>query len=1390
MKPLVTFRHRTFILSVIVFVAAFLFLGTNQVQAAAVSCPATDGGAGDDDATADGTITINANTTWSATTGYAADGDYWDCTGNDLLITNNATLTFEGDTVNGYHPYLKVDNLQIDSGSTLSADEKGCAGDANDGQGPNGSNVCTNATAGYGQGQNAGGYGGGGAGYGAEGGAGTNKEEGTFYGNSTTPILFGSSGGGVEAATGVGGAGGGVVHLELTGTLTHNGIISVNGGDGGYFGTGRVAGGGSGGSIYIVTGTITGAGTFESAGGDGADGTTQDGGGGAGGRISINYTTSSFSFDSSDFDVSGGTGPDLAEDGQKGTVYVEETDANVVNVYHGFTYDDTDYSETTWVIDSSATSQFCDPGTSTPSISAANLTLGGTLECEAAVTSFNFAATGAFDIASGTTLTIADAGADIDFTIPASNNQTWTNFTLNGATEGSFTIDDAISIELAGTSAVNSNVSWTNLTGLTIGSSSSIVADGMGCQASATGDYDGFGPDGSNVCAQDGSGYGDGINNTQGAQGGSHGGQGGAGEVLSSGGTVYGEVTAPVLFGASGGSNGTSDIGGAGGGTVRLALTSGTFTHNGSIRAHGGDGQNNLISTTGSRAAGGGAGGSVYITAQTLDGSTGVFQANGGSGVDDTSEDGGGGGGGRIAITHTGGTFSFDSSDFSVNGGTAGLAATSGSKGTVYVKNTSTNAVNVFHGFSFDDTDYSETSWTMDSSATNQYCFSGTSTPSITAGTLTLGGTINCSASITSFNFSATSDFEMNSGTSISVTDSASTVDFTIPASDNQTWTNFTFDGANQGSFTIDDAVSIELAGTSNIGGNINWTNLTGLTVGSSSVIQADGKGCTWSATGNYDGFGPDGLNVCTQSTSGYGDGQNLSFTGGGGGAYGGAGGAGDSSNDLSGGSAYGDATAPTLYGSSGGGLLADSPGGAGGGTIRISLASGTFTHDGVIRSNGAVPVDTGASGRAGGGGSGGSIYVTAQALAGSTGTFIANGGDGFDDSSADGGGGGGGRIALTYTSDALSLDSTDFSVTGGTGPGLAVNGSNGTVYTKNTTSDSVTIYHGFSYDDTDHSLTGTWTTDSSATGQYCLSGSTTPSVTAATINFGGTLNCSDVLTSFNWSASSAFTVTSGANMNISGKGVPVDFTLPSDTTFSGFTYVGGNQGSLTIDDAVGITLSSSTSITANVDWTNLTSFSMDNGTTISANALGCTADGNADGYGPNGSNVCTVSTAGYGDGESVTNYGAGGGGHGGAGGAGTDGVASATHGSETAPVLYGASGGDGASDTEGGAGGGTVRIQVASGAFTHNGAITADGGNGTDNGTSRAAGGGSGGSIYLSAQCDYNGSTGTFSAVGEISATAFPAASSREFVTPFAAVYPAVNVRFVSFAGALINVN
>ena len=163
-------------------------------------------------------ITISSNATWDP-------GTY---TYNNVLITNNAVLTFRGAIT------LNCANLTIDSGARLSADVKGFP---------------------YASGPGAGGtkddfYGGSfkqrgsGAGYGGRGGAGDRglPSGGLTYGSSLTPQDLGSGGG-----THRGGSGGGAIRFIIFDTLSLNGTLSANAGDGtadGYY----EGGGGSGGS--------------------------------------------------------------------------------------------------------------------------------------------------------------------------------------------------------------------------------------------------------------------------------------------------------------------------------------------------------------------------------------------------------------------------------------------------------------------------------------------------------------------------------------------------------------------------------------------------------------------------------------------------------------------------------------------------------------------------------------------------------------------------------------------------------------------------------------------------------------------------------------------------------------------------------------------------------------------------------------------------------------------------------------------------------------------------------------------------------------------------------------------------------------------------------------
>ena len=159
-------------------------------------------------------------------------------------------------------------------------DGKGCAGLT----GATISNGCEDAGSSLGgEGDRSTGCGcGGGASYGGVGHDDHNvtvADQGDVYGSTLTPILFGSGGG--DSATGTGGAGGGIVKLDIGTTAVISGNISANGGD-----AAGNSGGGSGGSILIQTGgAISGAGILSADGGNGLG----YGGGAGGGRISVFY---------------------------------------------------------------------------------------------------------------------------------------------------------------------------------------------------------------------------------------------------------------------------------------------------------------------------------------------------------------------------------------------------------------------------------------------------------------------------------------------------------------------------------------------------------------------------------------------------------------------------------------------------------------------------------------------------------------------------------------------------------------------------------------------------------------------------------------------------------------------------------------------------------------------------------------------------------------------------------------------------------------------------------------------------------------------------------------------------------------------------------------------
>ncbi|MBI5149585.1 MAG: hypothetical protein HZA28_02275, partial [Candidatus Omnitrophica bacterium] len=166
--------------------------------------------------------------------------------------------------------------------------------------------------------------------------------------------------------------------------------------------------------------------------------------------------------------------------------------------------------------------------------------------------------------------------------------------------------------------------------------------------------------DAGSVITADGKGYpggqgpGAGTSSSSRGSGGGYGGAGGATIVPPAGGGIYGSATLPADSGSGGGGfvcsfpTGPVHSGGSGGGSIRLEIL-GVLTVDGSITSNGGA----TITACDGR-SGGGSGGSIHITTDSITG-TGSIHAKGASGGPSR---GGGGGGGRIAVYYKNWNFS------------------------------------------------------------------------------------------------------------------------------------------------------------------------------------------------------------------------------------------------------------------------------------------------------------------------------------------------------------------------------------------------------------------------------------------------------------------------------------------------------------------------------------------------------------------------------------------------------------------------------------------------------------------------------------------------------------------------------------------------------------
>ncbi len=220
----------------------------------------------------------------------------------NLVVCSNAWLLVTNTSVN-----ISAANVTVQPGGGIIADAGGYA--ANQGSGHGNYYYYTPAYPSSG-----GGHGG----YGANSFS-NSAVGGTTYDSIATPSSAGSGGGGYYGYS-IGGSGGGLIQMTVSGNLPGygspsgrlqvDGTLSANGGNG----SGTGGGGGSGGSLNLSCTTLAGSGTIAANGGNGADAI---GGGGGGGMIAVNFTSNWFAGTISAY---GGGG---ANYGGAGTVYLK-----------------------------------------------------------------------------------------------------------------------------------------------------------------------------------------------------------------------------------------------------------------------------------------------------------------------------------------------------------------------------------------------------------------------------------------------------------------------------------------------------------------------------------------------------------------------------------------------------------------------------------------------------------------------------------------------------------------------------------------------------------------------------------------------------------------------------------------------------------------------------------------------------------------------------------------------------------------------------------------------------------------------------------------------------------------------------------------------------------
>ena len=222
-------------------------------------------------------------------------GEANNAAGFTLWVTAATVLVTKSGIAQGAAVRVCAGRLAVFNGGSISAGGLGCS-----------------AERGYGAGDSAAQAASSGAGHGGVGGGGVSPINpaqftvgGVAYDNVTAPRMLGSGGGDRD----LGGSGGGLLWLEVSGELRNDGVIGAPGVAGAVTTTPEASGGGgggAGGALILIVGNLTGAGAFDLSGGAGGSEVrgerrrgrrcaslparrvcVQGGGGGSGGVINV-----------------------------------------------------------------------------------------------------------------------------------------------------------------------------------------------------------------------------------------------------------------------------------------------------------------------------------------------------------------------------------------------------------------------------------------------------------------------------------------------------------------------------------------------------------------------------------------------------------------------------------------------------------------------------------------------------------------------------------------------------------------------------------------------------------------------------------------------------------------------------------------------------------------------------------------------------------------------------------------------------------------------------------------------------------------------------------------------------------------------------------------------